>query len=349
MSAPTLLVLGVGGNVSQGILKALHAGDLEARVVTACVSPLSAGLHAGGPAYVSPLAEDPAFVPWLEDVIEREGVQGVLTGAEPVLSVLADHAEALRERTGAVVVGARPEPLRIGADKLVTARWLEQQGLPFPVTAAADDDQALDELVHRLGFPLIAKPRTGKGGEGVGVITDAAGLGLVRGSPDVVVQELLGDDDGEYTAGCVCAHDGTIAGTATLWRRLHVGTTHQARCAEFPEQRAVAEAVVKRLAPAGPCNVQMRMTARGPVPFELNVRFSGTTPMRTRLGFDEVGACVRHFVLGQPLPSVGPAREGWVLRYWNEVYAAPGAVEALEAGGSWSGAAGTIEDWGQGA
>lgn len=342
----TVLVLGVGGNVGQGILKALARSELETHVVGACVSPLSAGLHMGGPARISPYADQPEFISWVEQIVQREGIQGILSGSEPVLTVLAEHAEQLRERTGAVVVSAVPDVLRIGADKLVTARWLEAQGLPFAMSAAGDDEPGLASLVERIGFPLVAKPRAGKGGEGVVVLTGPADLDPVRGHADLVVQELLGDDDGEYTAGCVCDRDGAIAGTATMWRRLQAGTTHQARMGDFPAQRQLAEAVVARLAPAGPCNVQMRMTDRGPVPFELNVRFSGTTPMRARLGFDEVGACVRHLVLGQPMPRVGPARKGHVLRYWNEVYAAPGAVEALESDGAWPGPGGVIEDWG---
>ena len=40
-----VLVLGVGGNVSQGILKALRASDLDLRIVGACIGTLSTGLY----------------------------------------------------------------------------------------------------------------------------------------------------------------------------------------------------------------------------------------------------------------------------------------------------------------
>ena len=49
----TVLVLGVGGNVSQGILKALAISNLKCRVVGACISPLAAGLYTVDRAYVS--------------------------------------------------------------------------------------------------------------------------------------------------------------------------------------------------------------------------------------------------------------------------------------------------------
>ena len=48
-NAPTVLVLGVGGNVSQGILKSIAAGALPCRVVAACITPIGRGPIRGGP------------------------------------------------------------------------------------------------------------------------------------------------------------------------------------------------------------------------------------------------------------------------------------------------------------
>ena len=41
-----------------------------------------------------------------------------------------------------------------------------------------------------------------------------------------------------------------------------------------------ATSVVQQLGIVGPCNVQLRLTDRGAIPFEINPRFSGTTGMR---------------------------------------------------------------------
>lgn len=54
----TVMVMGVGGNVSQGILKAL-----------------ALGLYTVDRAYVTPLAKDPAFVDWIVATCRAEGVQ----------------------------------------------------------------------------------------------------------------------------------------------------------------------------------------------------------------------------------------------------------------------------------
>ena len=114
----TVLVLGVGGNVSQGILKALALSSLNLRVVGACISHLSLGLYSTDRSYISPPANDPGFLDWLLEVCVAEKVQAILCGVEPVVAVLAQHAAHIRERTGAVCVVSEPDCLAISDDKL---------------------------------------------------------------------------------------------------------------------------------------------------------------------------------------------------------------------------------------
>ena len=68
--------------------------------------------------------------------------------------------------------------------------------------------------------------------------------------------------------------------------------------------------------------------------FEINVRFSGTTSLRARFGFNDVEAALRHYVLGEDTVSLPRVTEGIALRYWNEVYIDPGARTALEKSGA---------------
>lgn len=348
MSArPTVLVLGAGSNVTQGIQKALALGPTPWRVVAACVSPLSAGLHLAERAYVSPLAADPGFLDWVIETARAEEAVAVLSGVEPVIDALSAGAERVRAESGAVAVAAGDEQLAVGRDKLVTARWLEANGLPAPLTAPASDAVAVGALVAACGLPVIAKPRGGRGGAGVLLVEDERMLQLVLGRDDLVVQQHLGDEESEYTVGCLCDRDGRLHASVAFQRRLAAGTTVVARAGRFPAVQAAAEEIVCALRPAGPCNVQMRVHEGRPVAFELNVRFSGTTPMRARLGFPEVDATVRHLAFGEPLPPFPDALEGTVLRYHTEVYVHDErALEALAAGRAIDGPSGAAEAWG---
>ena len=293
-------------------------------------------------AYVSPLAQSERFMPWLVDVCKRERIQVVLSGSELVLEALAAHANMIREQTGAICVVSPPEVLRRGRDKLETCRWLQDCGLPAPRFAQLSDSTAVDALVSGCGFPLIAKPRFGKGSDAILTIRDERHLAEVVGATEMLLphlvtemllQEHLGDQDEEYTAGCFCDRTGELKGTIVMRRGLHTGTTARAELGSFPEVSEMAGAIVARLRPLGPCNVQLRQRDGQPVPFEINPRFSGTTAVRARMGFNEVDAAIRHFVLGEDAPSLAGVKTGIALRYWNEVYVPSDAVAALRRDG----------------
>ena len=345
----TVLVLGVGGQVSQGIVRALRHGSRPVRIVGACVSPLSTGLYVCDTALVSPNADEPGFVEWVADTCAREGVRAVLSGVEPVLDALAPHARELAQRTGAVLVASPPDVLAVGRDKLETARWLESRGLPFAPSADAADGPGLDALVERAGFPLIAKPRRGRASRGVVMVEDEGALERIRGQAGHVVQQLLGDPTGEFTAGCFVDREGAVRGTIVMRRTLATGTTASARIGAHPQVSEVAERVCAELRPVGPCNVQMRVHDGVPTPFELNVRFSGTTPIRTHFGFAEVDAALSHLVLGRPAADLPPVTSGVALRYWNELYPDEGTLAALERDGAADAGRGrgsVMGDWG---
>lgn len=325
----TVLVLGVGGNVSQGILKALAHGSLSYRVVGACISPLSCGLYTVDRAYVCPRADDPSFLDWLLTTCRNERIRVVLSGVEPVLDRLAEYSSRVYEETGALCIVSPADRLAIGNDKLLTCQWLEAHGLGAPRHASAQDRAALESLVARCGFPLIAKPRRGKSAQGIFRLHDCQQLSMVVGFPDCVIQEYLGDDDSEYTAGCFCDREGKVRGTIVMKRELLEGTTHRALVVDEPEIRLEAERITAALQPTGPCNVQLRVSDGRPVCFEINVRFSGTTPIRARFGFNEVEAAIRHFVLGEACVDLPSVTQGIALRYWNEIYVDSRAQERL--------------------
>ena len=326
-----ILALAVGGNVTQGILKALARSPVPHRVVGADISPLQMGLFTVDRGYVGPAASAPAFREWLVKTCKAEGIDIILTGCEPILRVLSPIRAQVERATGATCLVNPPRIMDICEDKLTTCRWLEAQGFGYPHTANASDHEAVAALLDTYGFPLLAKPRVGGGAVGIYVVNSLDDLDYVCRKPGYLVQEMVGDDESEYTAGIFCDRHGAGQGTIVMWRALLAGTTYRAELGEFPEVRREAERIVAALKPIGPCNVQLRMTARGPVCFEINPRFSGTTPLRAYYGFNEAEAVLRHFVLDEARVELPIVTRGAALRYWNEIYVDPGAVEELRA------------------
>ena len=148
-----------------------------------------------------------------------------------------------------------------------------------------------------------------------------------------VIEQYLGTPDQEYTASCFSDSSGAVRGCIALRRELLEGATVHAEAGSFPEVRQEAIAVARELRPYGPCNVQMRRVGPHAVCFEINLRFSGTTPIRARLGFNDVEACLRHYVLNEPACDLPLIEKGIATRYWNELYPSTEPVNLLRQSG----------------
>ena len=161
---------------------------------------------------------------------------------------------------------------------------------------------------------------------------DEDDLGYATTRKRYIVQQTVGDPKTEYTVGCFCDSHGKVCGVISLQRELHEGTTYRAVAGDYPLVDKMAHAIASALKPKGPCNIQCRIHEDKVYCFELNVRFSGTTPIRARLGFNEVEASLNHFVLGQEvvLPRI---TQGILVRYINENYIEPRAIELLRSEG----------------
>lgn len=327
-----VLVLAVGGNVSQGILKSLARSRRACRVIGADISAHQTGLFSVDRSFVSPWANSPDFLPWLLETCRRESVDAILSGAEAVLTVLALHREVIEQTSGALCLVSDVETMEIGDDKFKTCEWLAAHGFPHPAYARADAPEDVIRLLEVSRYPLVAKPRRGGGSRGLFLVENDDDLAYACRKSDYLLQAHVGTEEDEYTVGCFMGRDGTLAPSCCMQRELLAGTTYRAFIGAHDDVRRVAEAIVSALRPRGPCNVQLRMTDDGPVCFEINPRFSGSAPIRAHFGYNEAEAALEHFVLGLPvhLPLV---TEGIGLRYWNELYPDPVAVAALAAQG----------------
>lgn len=338
MSEIKILVLGVGGNVSQGIIKALKNsdfGEAKLNIMGACISSDSLGLYMCDKAAVSPYANEAAFFPWLIEVCNREKIQIVLTGVEENIMAISSQLERFERETNAIFIATDLDKLKIGQDKYLTCEWLSQNGLHYPKYCLLEDRAAVEQLVKETGFPLIAKPRTGKGSNGVQKVDDRAGLESLIGWKDYVLQECVGDETKEYTVGCYVDKTGILKETIVMHRKLEHGSTAMAAVVQDEAVKREAERICEKFKPRGPLNIQMRKNNAGEaVCFELNVRFSGTTPMRTHFGFKDVEAMVKEYLLDQPINDCFQVKEGIACRYTNEFYVTGNPMEQLQKEGS---------------
>jgi carbamoyl-phosphate synthase large subunit len=331
----SVLVTGVGDTVGQALLKALRMSSIPCHVLGTDRDELSAGLSWVDEGFILPhCTRADAYLSEMRRICAEEQVRLIFPGSEKELDLLALHANEMRANTGAIIVGSSPQVLRVAMNKWETCRFLERKGLNFPRYARISLADEVERLVEACGFPLIAKPFRGTGARGLSRVTAWKELDALRASgAELVLQEYLEPDEEEYSVEVYTLKNGEQAG-AISYQRQHMvaGDTYKARIASNPIVEAEAEAVVAALGTSGPCNVQLRLTERGPITFEINPRFSGGVSMRAHFGYNEAEMAIRDLVLNEPVPPP-VVRRGVALRFWEEMYLEDEPEPAMEEGG----------------
>ncbi len=317
MKKLNILILGIGGNVSQGIMTALKLSKIPCRIVGACISPESLGLYFCDTSYISPYADEPMFIPWVVDVCKKEDIDIIFSGVEEIIQSLESNRKFLNS-VKSIFISSSLEYLLIGNDKEKTCEWLKSKGLNYPLFASSNNKKAISEMIEKTGFPVLAKPKKGKGSAGIMLINNMQELALVP-KENYVIQEYLGDSNSEYTIGCYINKGGLLEDLIICKRFLKYGTTFKAEIVHDDSIERECRKICNSFKAIGPLNIQLRMHKGKPVCFELNVRFSGTTPLRARWGYNDVAGMINEYILYRPV-GLHPFDKGLAYRYFNEAY-----------------------------
>ena len=286
----TVLISSAGRRVEllRGFRRALAAvGAAPGRVLATDCSWYSSAFHDADEAFLVPRLDDPAFVPRLFELCVKHRVDLIVPTIDTEMPVWVAHRNRFDE-IGTTIALSHGDVVAIAADKQHTHDWLVAQGFPTvgqttPAGALADPDAWT--------FPLMAKPRFGSAGLGVGLVRDAEELALVarRGHElgEIVVQrvapgvehtiDVLADRSGR----CVCA---------VPRRRIEV------RAGEVSKGVTVRSAVLEDLAGRicealpgayGALNVQVFVDDPDRLAvIEINARYGGGFPLSLEAGAD---------------------------------------------------------------
>ncbi len=300
MTGPTVLLTGAGGAALPALIDGLRAKGY--RVVAVDADPNAAGLYLADRGYRIPFAADPAFSDALRAICRAERVAALVPLVDEELLPVAQLAE---EERIALIAPQKPFTA-LCLDKYALMQRLAGAGVPVPPT------RLLREGWADMSFPLILKPRTGRGSRGVRVVATpdelTAYLASARPAPDatLIQRHITGT---EYTVSVVVWRDGTVRAVVPKEVIDKRGITRLAVTRRHDAIDRLCRTIQERLRADGPFNVQLRLDADGtPLPFEINPRFSTTVTLTQAAGVDELGSLV-DLALGRAV-----AAESWNWR-----------------------------------
>jgi carbamoyl-phosphate synthase large subunit len=313
----TLLATGVGAIIGYGLVRSARASSYPVRVVGMDIYDDAVGRHWCDHFERALPAAAPEFPQFLRDLIRRHAVDLVLPGIEQDVARMSAELPSFRDLPARFVLNP-PELLAVASDKWLTHCRLIAAGLPAIPTRI---DGSFAELAEALGVPFLLKPRRSYASKGIRRIQDERDLDYWRSQvgDGFMLQQIVGNDDSEYSVGLFGLGDGTCSHTIILQRRLsREGATAKARTVSLPGLEARVGELVALFRPLGPTNMQFRRHGDEFLLLEINPRFSSSGSLRTAFGFNDVDICIDYYIRGL-IPSPRPIRPGRAVRFIEDL------------------------------
>lgn len=296
-----ILVTGCGGDIGQSIGKILNSSKLVENLYGCDISNKNAGSLIFNNFFLSFPCSDKKYLKEIKNFVNEKKIDFVIPASEPELRYLLKLNKIIKIGNAKLII-ANKMALTIGFDKLKTANFLQENNFPYPETFT------VNENINKT-YPLIMKSRTGSGSSSVYIINDDKDYSFFSSkNPDFIVQEYLNGDNGEFTCGLFRDKLGETR-SISFKRELTGGYSGYG---EVINNKIIDHLLLKlanKIDLIGSINVQLRITKKKPIIFEINPRFSSTVLFRHLFGFKDLEWTIQD-IIGIPLSKYNPPING---------------------------------------
>lgn len=338
-----VLMTGGGAPGAAGVLHCLR-GDSEIEVIVADANPDSIGKHLNPAFEVIPKATDEAFIPAIEAVCQKHGIDIVLPLVTRELFPLSYHKQAFADK-GIKILVSDYEQLNIANDKGKLYDKLAENHIKTPDYAIVNTVEEFKQAIAQLGYPekpVCFKPCISNGMRGFRIMDKSKDefdllfnykpsseymqpekaiqiLGS-RPFPPLLVSEYLPGE--EYTVDCLAQNSKCLAAIPRLRRKMVQGISVAGTVDKNEEIIDYCTRIVDCCGLHGLIGVQVKRAEDGTFKIlEINPRVQGTTVALMGAGLNLPLLAV-HLEAGMPFnPNDIQVKWGTnFTRHWTEVF-----------------------------
>ena len=257
---------------------------------------------------VLPETDTRYYVKRLFEIVEKHNVRVLMPSSGFDIYPYSENREALA-KIGATAVVSDRDTLEICRDKLLTySKMSGRYGVPF---TTADPDRVKS-------FPVIAKPRFGKGSRDVIKVNNETDLRYIAGNfKDTIFQEFL--PGVEYTIDVLSNMDKKpLFAVPRIRIQTKAGISTKGRIIRDADLETTCMNMAREIGIRGPSCIQMKESSEGEIKLiEINSRLGGGTIFSTLAGAN-IPAMILEMLNGTP---INPPRvsEITVVRYFEEI------------------------------
>lgn len=284
-----ILITGTGGcGVGEGLYKSLK--PIKKHTIFSCNSSDNSLyiFDETEKSFIVPPANNENYSNIILDLCLKNNIKVIIPGSEPELAELVRCRNQFTNE-GIVIFANTAEVIDTFDNKWETFLRLNSLGIKTPDTIIDINDK---DFFERNTYPLIIKPVNGNASKNVFLINTEKELNCISTYLNLkkipfVIQEYIGSATEEYTISVLSDLSGQYLGSIVLKRILAGGFSQFVECESFEELDQIAQNIALKVNSKGPLNIQCRIMNDELYVFEINPRFSGTSPFRTLLGFNE--------------------------------------------------------------
>ena len=334
-----VLVTGAGSGVGQSITKALKLSKLNLKIISADISVFQAGLFRYDESIIIPKVEVKNSLKWFLKNLKAKKIDVLFVGSEFEIGFFSRNKKIIEKKTGVQICVSPYKTIKIAADKYLTANFLKNNGLPYSKTFVPKNLAHAKKIINQCKMPIYLKNRLGTSSRNVLLIYNKKDLTKnYHNVNNPMIQEFAGyqgsdlkriyeeyagyigsDLQYEYTCSVFFTKEKDLIGPFVARRKLRGGTSWLIEIKKFDFIKPLLIRIAKLLPSVGSLNIQLRDGKNGPVPFEFNARFSGTTCIRAHYGFNEPEMFIKNYFLKKKI-TTPKIKKGVALRYVEEIF-----------------------------
>ena len=308
LESQVVLVPGAAAPAGINTIKSLKMSNFAGKIVATDSTSLSAGFFMADVNEILPEADAQYYVKRLFEIVEKHHVQVLMPSSGYDIYPYSDNREALA-RIGATAVVSDRDTLEICRDKLLTYKKMSgKYNLPF---TTADPDKVKS-------FPVIAKPRFGKGSRNVIKVNNEADLRYIASNfGNTIFQEFL--PGVEYTIDVLSdMNKKPIIAVPRIRLQTKAGISTKGRIIRDADLETTCMNMAREIGIRGPSCIQMKESSEEQLKLiEINSRLGGGTIFSTLAGAN-IPSMILEMLSGT---YIDPPRvsEITVVRYYEEI------------------------------
>ena len=303
-----VLIPGAAAPAGINAIKSLRMGGYKGKIVATDSSYLSAGFFMSDFNEVIPEADDQSFLKRLLEIIKGHKVQVLMPTSGYDIYPYSEHRKLLLEMGVHAIVSDR-KSLEICRDKMQTYQYLRHD---FTLPATTDNANHINQ------FPVIAKPRFGKGSRGIMRIDDESELKYISSKmDDLIYQEFLPGT--EYTIDVLCdLNEKPLTAVPRIRIQTKAGISTKGKIVRDAKLEEICMNIASRIRIRGPCCIQMKEASDGSLKLvEVNPRMGGGTIFTTLAGANFPSLLLD--LLENKKIVIPKIEEVTILRYFEEI------------------------------